>query len=37
MTTGGWIFMLGSIGFVVGLASWCFYRILILPEERERA
>ena len=28
MTTGGWIFMLASIGFVVGLVSFCYYRVL---------
>lgn len=31
MTTGGWIFMLGSIGFVVGLLSFCFARVLSKP------
>ncbi|HMQ16629.1 MAG TPA: hypothetical protein PKC49_11710 [Phycisphaerae bacterium] len=28
MTTGGWIFMLASIGFVLGLVSFCYYRVL---------
>jgi hypothetical protein len=26
MTAGGWLFMLGSLGFVWGLAAWCVYR-----------
>ena len=28
MTTGGWIFMIGSITAVVSLISFCFYRVL---------
>ena len=28
MTTGGWITMLLSVGFVVSLFSWCIYRVL---------
>jgi hypothetical protein len=31
MTTAGWIFMVGSIGFVVGLTAFCFYRVLARP------
>jgi hypothetical protein len=31
MTTGGWIFMIGSIGFVVWLVGFCFYRVLTRP------
>lgn len=31
MTTGGWIFMLCSIGFVVSLISFCFYKVLTKP------
>jgi len=31
METGGWIFMLSSIGFVVGLVSYCFWRVLSQP------
>ena len=28
MTPGGWLFMIVSIGFVVGLTIWSFYRVL---------
>ena len=35
MTVGGWIFMIVSVGFVVGLVSYCFYRVLTLPDDRE--
>ena len=28
MTLGGWIFMTLSVGFVWGLALWCFRRVL---------
>jgi hypothetical protein len=31
MTIGGWIFMIGSISFVVALVSFCFYRVLSKP------
>ena len=31
MTPAGWIFMIGSIGFVLGLVSFCFYRVLSKP------
>lgn len=32
MTVAGWIIMLSSIGFVVGLLVFCFYRVLSNPE-----
>jgi len=35
MTTEGWIFMLLSIGFVVWLTAYCFYRVLAKPETPE--
>lgn len=35
MTAGGWLFMLTSVGFVVGLVSYCFYRVLTAPSERD--
>lgn len=35
MTTGGWIFMIGSITAVVSLLSFCFYRVLSKPESKE--
>ena len=28
MTAAGWLFMLGSLSFVWGLAGWCIYRLL---------
>ncbi len=31
MTTGGWIFMVVSIGFVVSLISFCYFRVLRKP------
>lgn len=33
MTFGGVIFMLVSVGLVVGVTAWCFYRVLTLPPE----
>ncbi|GMU80206.1 MAG: hypothetical protein AMXMBFR47_00770 [Planctomycetota bacterium] len=35
MTTGGWIFMLGSVGFVVGLTAFCFVRVMRKPSSAE--
>lgn len=31
MRLSGWIFMLGSIGFVLWLTGYCFYRVLRKP------
>ncbi len=31
MTIAGWIFLLGSWGFIVALALYCFYRVLKEP------
>ncbi len=31
MTNEGWVFMIGSLGFVVGLIAFCFYRVLAKP------
>jgi hypothetical protein len=28
MTPGGWLFMIGSLTFVVTLVVWCFYKVL---------
>jgi hypothetical protein len=28
MTTGGWIFMAGSLCFVVTLTTWCYINLL---------
>ena len=35
MTAAGWVFMLGSIGGVIGLVSFCFYRVLTKPQTTE--
>lgn len=35
MTTAGWIFMVSSICFVVGLILFCFYRVLTKPSSAE--
>jgi hypothetical protein len=35
MTIFGVTFMVLSVGFVVGLCSWCFARVLSLPAEHE--
>jgi hypothetical protein len=35
MNVYGWTVMLVSIGFVVSLASWCYYRVLTLPPLEE--
>ncbi len=33
MEPAGWAFMLLSIGFVVLLTGWCYYRVLTAPGE----
>jgi hypothetical protein len=35
MTIAGWIFMLCSMGFVIGLLAFCFYRVLAKPTATE--
>ncbi len=35
MTLAGWLFMLVSITFVVGLVVFCFYRVLSRPPATE--
>lgn len=35
MTLGGWIIMFASVGFVVGLLSWCIYKVLTTPGSTE--
>jgi hypothetical protein len=32
MTTEGWIFMIGSVGFVLSLVGYCFVRVLTRPQ-----
>jgi hypothetical protein len=29
----GWLFMIASVGFVVILTFWCFYKVLTAPPE----
>jgi hypothetical protein len=31
LTVGGWITMLLSVGFVVGLFAWCIWRVMKAP------
>ena len=33
MTPVGWMFLIVSVGFVVILTAWCFYRVLGGPPE----
>ena len=35
MTTGGWVFMFGSITAVVSLLSFCFYKVLSKPSSAD--
>ena len=35
MTTAGWIVMLLSVGFVLSLTTFCFYRVLRTPESKK--
>jgi hypothetical protein len=34
MTTLGWLFLIVSLGFVYGLAGFCFYRTLTTPPRK---
>ena len=34
MTLGGWIFMLASVGFVLWLNVYCFWKVLVKPPRR---
>lgn len=31
MTPAGWVLMIGSVGFVLVLTAYCFYRVLTAP------
>ncbi len=31
MTTGGWVIMLLSVGFVTGLLAWCITKVVTTP------
>lgn len=33
MSPLGWLFLLASVGFVVILTIWCFYRVLSAPPQ----
>lgn len=33
MTSLGWVFLVVSLGFVIGLTGWCFFKVLSEPEE----
>ena len=35
MTPAGWTFMLCSVGFVIALTVFCFYRVLSKPKTTE--
>jgi hypothetical protein len=35
MTLAGWIFMLSSMGVVMFLAGYCYYRVLSKPSSTE--
>ena len=35
MTPAGWIFMACSLGFVLALVGFCFYRVLTEPANTE--
>lgn len=35
MTLAGWILMLASVGFVLALTVYCFYRVLRTPAPKE--
>ena len=33
MTTGGWCMMIGSVGSVIALTSFCLYCVFMLPPQ----
>ena len=35
MTLAGWIFMLGSVGFVLWLTGYCFWKVLRKPAKSD--
>jgi multisubunit Na+/H+ antiporter MnhF subunit len=35
MTVGGWMLMLASVGFVLALNAYCFYRVLRAPKTKD--
>jgi hypothetical protein len=34
MTTGGWITMILSVSFVLGLFGWCIWRVLSIKDNK---
>lgn len=36
MTVAGWVLMLSSVGLVVALNVFCFYRVLRAPKARDK-
>jgi len=36
MTAAGWVFMLGSVTFVLALGGYCFYRVSRAPVATDR-
>jgi hypothetical protein len=36
MTPAGWVLMVGSVGFVLLLTIYCFYRVLKNPSPKDR-
>ncbi len=35
LTPGGWVIMLLSVGFVVGLLGWCVWKVVTTPGSSE--
>jgi heme/copper-type cytochrome/quinol oxidase subunit 2 len=35
MTAGGWVIMILSVGFVVGLLTWCVWKVISTPGAAE--
>ena len=35
MTLGGWVFMILSLTFVVGLTIWCFWKVLSYDDSED--
>jgi di/tricarboxylate transporter len=35
LTTGGWVIMVLSVGFVTLLLAWCIYKVVTTPGETE--
>lgn len=35
MTFAGWCLMIGSVGSILTLVGWCFYRVLRVPVAKD--